>query len=109
MVSGSVFVLFVVAAANLCIASSADPLYTTGSECNTVRFRAGCFLDVLEKACESKKDLMRCQHNPKSCAEQEEFPGTALPLWYCLTAVSSWLSALPHLAVIRSVSLLAEK
>jgi len=76
MVAGSVFVLFVVAAANLCIASSTDPLYTTGSECNTVRFRAGCFLDVLEKACESKKDLTRCQDNPKSCAEQEEFPVT---------------------------------
>lgn len=48
-------------------------------ECNQVRFQAGCLLDVLEKVCESVKDLQRCAVNPESCRNQEEFPGLVRP------------------------------
>ena len=52
-----------------------NPSTYTIPECNTARFRAGCLLDVLEKACESVKDLERCGEEPSSCRTQEEFPG----------------------------------
>lgn len=45
-------------------------------KCNTLRFRAGCFLDVLEKTCESVKDLQKCSAEPHTCKDQEEFPVT---------------------------------
>jgi len=44
--------------------------------CNNLRFRAGCLLDGLEKACESVKDLSRCVDKPATCKEADEFPVT---------------------------------
>ena len=44
--------------------------------CNTLRYRAGCMLDGLEKACESVKDLSKCASNPATCKEADEFPVT---------------------------------
>merc|ERR1712166_1654504 len=55
-------------------ASAESSMY--GHECNTIRFRSGCFLDVLEKVCESVKDLQICASAPSSCKFQEEFPVT---------------------------------
>ena len=40
--------------------------------CNTLRYRAGCMLDGLEKACESVKDLSKCASNPATCKEADE-------------------------------------